>query len=140
MTTSCSPLRYIVKSLPPSAAIAEKPSPKSRCHKRRGPVAGHEGASPVTEDLKLRCGPPHCGQSADCASATSDGRDKNASSSQAAPRSPLACAQCRRFMLTPPSRTIHYCGLLVCGLSKSAWSTLPLMVIASIVDDCSFHG
>src|SRR5262249_5843223 len=96
MTTSCSSLRYIVKSLPPSAAIAEKPSPKSRCHKRRGPVEGQVAAKPVAGDLKLRCGPPHCGHAGDCANAVSPSQSNNTGSNQAAQGRPMMSPEYRR--------------------------------------------
>src|ERR1044072_5978616 len=69
MTTSFSSFRYMVKSIPRSTAIAEYPSPNSLCHSRRGPVAGQVVARPFVSEVKLRCGPPHCAQSDDCARA-----------------------------------------------------------------------
>src|SRR5262245_4955360 len=42
--------------------IEEWPSPSARLHNRFGPPAGHVSASPLASTIKLRCGPPHCGQ------------------------------------------------------------------------------
>src|SRR5205085_5240871 len=85
MTTSFSPFLYMVKSIPPSTAIAEYPSPSSLCQSRRGPVAGQVVARPFVSDVKLRCGPPHCGQSDDCAKAATSVIDNSTASMIALP-------------------------------------------------------
>src|SRR5260370_41273556 len=64
ITISSFPRRYIVYSRSPSATIWEYPSPSGRLHSLVGPDAGHALGNPLASIMKLRCGPPYCGQSA----------------------------------------------------------------------------
>src|ERR1044072_1570979 len=117
MAISFSPWRYMVKSIPPSTAIPEYPSPISLCHSRRGPVAGQVVAQAFFSHVKLRCGPPHCGQSDDCARAAVFDVNKRKSTK------PRICADERRFAFISVNLRLLTCSIFS-WLLEAGWIDL----------------